>query len=307
MTEIRYDGQVVLVTGAGRGIGREYALAFAARGAHVVVNNVDDRADGADGAGPAQDVADEITAAGGTAVADTHSVFDAPDAVVGTALDTYGRLDAVVNNAGISHGGMFDQIPAEMFRRMLDIHLDGTVHVTRAAWPHLKASGGRVVNTSSNSVFGITGTTHYITAKGGVLGFTKSLAMDGRADGVKVNAVMPIAYTRMTAGIPDPVFRAFLEKHFTADKIAPFVVWLASRDVPVTGEIFSVGGGRAARVVLGVAAGARADTPEAYAAQAEQLLGMDEIVFPRDATREVLVAARALGLDPEELSGAWQQ
>ncbi|WTW98150.1 SDR family oxidoreductase [Streptomycetaceae bacterium NBC_01309] len=303
MTQIRFDGQAVLVTGAGRGLGREHALAFAARGAKVVVNDVAD----AEGASPADAVVAEITAAGGEAVADTHSVADEPDGVVGAALDAYGRLDVLVNNAGISHGGMFDQIPVEMFDKMLAVHLVGTVNVTRAAWSHLKATRGRVVNTTSNSIFGITGTSHYITAKGGVLGLTKSLAMDGRGDGIRVNAIMPVAYTRMTAGIPDAVFRGFLEKNFTPDKVAPFVVWLGSEDVPVSGEIFSVGGGRAARIVLGVAPGALADTPEAYAAQAGRLLDLDGVVFPADATREVLHAAAALGLAEEELEGAWKQ
>ncbi|MCF2525943.1 SDR family NAD(P)-dependent oxidoreductase [Yinghuangia soli] len=303
MAEIRFDGQAVLVTGAGRGLGREHALALAARGAQVVVNDVAD----ATGASPADDVVAEITAAGGTAVADTHSVVDEADALVGTALDAFGRLDALVNNAGISHGGMFDQIPAEMFDKMLAIHLAGTVHVTRAAWPHLKTTRGRIVNTSSNSLFGILGTSHYITAKGGVLGLTKSLAMDGRADGIRVNAIMPVAFTRMTAAIPDPVFRGFLEKHFTADKVAPFVVWLAGADVPVSGEVFSVGGGRAARVVLGVAGDAVADTPEAYGEQVERLMDLSDVAFPSDATREVLLAVSGLGLSVDELAGAWKQ
>ncbi|MDI2130000.1 SDR family NAD(P)-dependent oxidoreductase [Yinghuangia seranimata] len=302
---IRLDGQVALVTGAGRGLGREHALALAARGAQVVVNDLPD----ADGTDHAAALVAEIVKNGGTATADTHSVADEADAVVATAIDTYGRLDVLVNNAGISHGGMFDQIPVEVFDRMLDVHLHGTVAVTRAAWPHLRATGGRVVNTTSNSVFGITGTSHYITAKGGVLGLTKSLAMDGRVDGIRVNAIMPVAYTRMTAGIPDEVFRAFLEEHFTSDKVAPFVVWLAAPDVPVTGEIFSVGGGRAARVVLGVNGGVLSDTPEGYGAQVDRLLDLEGTVFPADATREVLHAAAGLGLfeDGNPLAGAWKQ
>lgn len=302
MSEIRFDGQVALVTGAGRGLGREHALLLAARGAKVVVNDVRDAA----GVSPADEVVAAIVAAGGEAVADTHSVAEEADAVVGAAVDAFGGLDVLVNNAGISHGGMFDQIPVEMFDRMIDIHLLATVKVTRAAWPHLRERGGRIVNTTSNSLFGITGTTHYITAKGGVLGLTKSLAMDGRSAGIKVNAIMPCAYTRMTANIPDEAFRGFLEKHFTADKVAPFVVWLASAGVPVSGEIFSVGGGRAARVVLGVAGDAVGATPEAYAERVDELMDMGAVEFPRDATAEVRLAARGLGLG-EGLDGAWEQ
>jgi NAD(P)-dependent dehydrogenase (short-subunit alcohol dehydrogenase family) len=304
MTEIRLDGQVAVVTGAGRGLGREHALALAARGAKVVVNDIGGV--GGTGGNPADDVVAEIAGLGGEAVADHHPVDTAAAAVIATAVDTYGRLDVLVNNAGISHGGMFDKLTPEQFDRMLDVHLRGTIAVLRAAWPHLAATSGRVVNTSSNSTFGVVGTSHYITAKAGVFGLTRALALDGRAHGIKVNAIMPIAYTRMTAAIPDETFRSFLEENFTADKVAPFVVWLASEDVPVSGEVFSVGGGHAARVVYGVTLGANAATPEGYAEQVGALLDREGYVVPRDATEEVLLASRRLGLG-DGIAGAWKQ
>ncbi|MGR6999442.1 SDR family oxidoreductase [Yinghuangia aomiensis] len=204
---------------------------------------------------------------------------------------------------------MFDQIPVEMFDR-IDRHPPaghGEGDTCRVA-----ASAGAGWADRQHDVellFGITGTTHYITAKGGVLGLTKSLAMDGRSAGIKVNAIMPCAYTRMTANIPDEAFRGFLEKHFTADKVAPFVVWLASAGVPVSGKVFSVGGGRAAAGrAAGVAGDAVGATPGGGRGAGRRADGHGGGGVPAGTPRAEACGWRARGLGlGEGLDGAWEQ
>lgn len=231
-------GDVVAVTGAGSGLGRAYARLLGAEGARVVVNDVDGRAEA---------VVEEIRAAGGEAVADVSDVAVHGAGVVATAVDAFGRLDGVVNNAGISGGGPFAE--AE-FDRMLDVHLGGTIAVSRAAWPVMAArGGGRIVNTSSASIFGMPGTSPYITAKAAIFGLTRALGSEGRTAGISVNAVMPTALTPMTSGADD--LAPLLEGVYPPESAAPFVVALLSREVPVTGETFTVGGCAASRVVLG--------------------------------------------------------
>lgn len=187
----RFDGEVVVVTGAGNGLGRAYSLLLASEGARVVVNDV---------AGAAAVVA-EIEAAGGEALADHSDVRSGTSVAV--ALDAFGRLDAVVNNAGIGGGGSFTDIAPDDFQQMLDVHLGGTLAVCRAAWPVLRdGAGGRIVNTTSASVFGIVGTSAYVTAKAAIFGLTRALAAEGRRLGIRVNAVMPTAFSQMTARSP---------------------------------------------------------------------------------------------------------
>lgn len=229
-------GDVVAVTGAGSGLGRAYALLLAAEGARVVVNDLH----GAD------EVAAAIRAAGGQAVADTSDVASAGGGVVDAATQAFGRLDAVINNAGVAGGGAFPDVE---FDRLLDVHLGGTVAVCKAAWPVLaQGGGGRIVNTSSASIFGMPGTASYVTAKAAIFGLTRALGSEGRRAGIKVNAVMPTALTPMTAVSEDLVP---LLDVYPPEAAAPFVVALASAAVPVSGETFTVGGGSAARVVLG--------------------------------------------------------
>jgi NAD(P)-dependent dehydrogenase (short-subunit alcohol dehydrogenase family) len=297
------DGNVIVVTGAGGGIGREHALLFAREGAQVVVNDYGGDSKGNAGTSEAADkVVAEINSAGGTAVADAHDVALDGAAVVQTAVDAFGGLHAVVNNAGIAGGGNLDEIPAESYQRMLDIHLGGTLAVTRAAWPILRQQGyGRIVNTSSASVFGLPHTSAYITAKAALFGLTRALAKEGARHDIKVNAIMPAAYSRLTAQSPE--FAALMEERFPPSHVAPFVGALLSRDAPVTGETFVVGGGRAARVVLATVPGHIGDgTIDGWLAGFDEVMASDELLVPADANDEVVIECRQLGID---LSKFW--
>jgi len=299
VSELRFDGKVAVVTGGGRGLGRTHARLLAERGCRVLVNDPGVTTAGSQsGERPADEVAREITEAGGEAVADHHSVVGEADAIVAHASDEWGRIDVVVNNAGISGGGPFVTIPKEHFDLMLATHLGGTIDVTRAAWPHLVAAGnGRVVNTSSPAMFGGAGTSHYITAKAALFGLNRALAREGAPLGIHSNAIMPTAYTRLTAQIPEDDFRSFLVDFYPPEAVSPFVVWLAHADTDVNGEAFSVGGGRAARVFLGEAAGAIADepTPEAWAAKRDELLTIGEYGVPATMGDEVRFQAKHFG------------
>ena len=182
MAELRFDGKAAIVTGGGRGLGRAYARLLAARGCQVLVNDPGVATHGvATEETAADDAAEEIRSDGGIAVADRNSVIgDGAAVIVEHALDEFGRLDIVVNNAGISGGGAFDEMPADDFDLLVDTHYGGAVRVSRAAWPHLKASGaGRIVNMSSASVFGTPFTSPYVSSKAGIFGLTRALAAEG--------------------------------------------------------------------------------------------------------------------------------
>jgi NAD(P)-dependent dehydrogenase (short-subunit alcohol dehydrogenase family) len=298
----RFDGQIAIVTGAGGGIGRAHALLLAAEGAAVVVNDYGGDTSGTAGSRErAESVAAEIEAAGGVAVADGSDVALAPEAIVQRALDAFGGLHVVVNNAGISGGGTLDVVPAASFDRMLAVHLGGTVGVSRAAWPLLRDQGyGRIVNTSSGSVFGLYGASPYITAKAAVFGFTRALAHDGLSLDIKVNAIMPVADSRLNT--PAPVIGPFTREYFPTAGISPFVGALASRDVPCTGETFVVGAGRAARVVLATVPGlAGAATVDECLARFDEALASESLFVPQDAMDELRYESLQLGIDPPEL------
>src|SRR3954452_14427677 len=307
MAELRFDGTAAIVTGAGRGLGRAYARLLAERGCQVLVNDPGVTTRGAPEAeGTAAQVAEEITAAGGLAVADRNSVVDAADVIVEHALDEFGRLDAVINNAGISGGGAFDEMPADEFDLLRDTHFGGAVRVSRAAWPHLKHVGaGRIVNMSSASVFGTPFTSPYVSSKAGIFGLTRALAAEGRYSGINVNSVMPAAFTRMTAQLPDDDgFRTFLETYFPPDKVAPFVVYLAHESTIISGETFSVGADRAARVFLAECPGVHGDTPESFASQTDALLAIEGWEIPSDMMDEVRYQTDHLG---DEIQAAYRR
>jgi NAD(P)-dependent dehydrogenase (short-subunit alcohol dehydrogenase family) len=240
--------RVAVVTGAGRGIGRAHALALAADGACVVVNDLGVEADGTrPAARPADDVVGEIVAAGGRAVASHADVADEEGAasIVATALDTWGRLDAVVNNAGILRSGLLLRTTPDAWRAVLEVHLIGTMLVTRAAARHWReeSKAGRdvdaaVVNTSSTAgLFGFVGEPAYSAAKAGVVGFTLTMAAELSRYGVRVNAVAPAAATRLTAWAGD-------DPSMAPELVSPVVVWLASpRSAGITGRVVEAGGG----------------------------------------------------------------
>ncbi|MGH9035158.1 MAG: SDR family NAD(P)-dependent oxidoreductase, partial [Acidimicrobiia bacterium] len=202
MAEIGFEGKGAIVTGAGGGLGREHALLLASRGAQLVINDLGGAVDGTGAStGPAQKVVEEIEAAGGVAVADTNSVAskEGGEAMVQTALDAFGRVDIVINNAGILRDKSFSNMTDELWDPVLDVHLRGAMCVTRAAWPHLREQNyGRVVCTSSAAgIFGNFGQTNYGAAKMGLVGFTRALAQEGAKHNIKANAIAPVAKTRM--------------------------------------------------------------------------------------------------------------
>ena len=300
----RFDGQVVVVTGAGGGIGRAHALLFASEGAQVVVNDYGGDSHGHAGTSEmAEEVVAEITKAGGTAVADGHDVATNGAQVIATAVEAFGGVHVVVNNAGIAGGGTFDEIPIEDYERMVAIHLGGTVKVTRAAWPIMKAQGyGRVVNTSSASVFGLPGTYPYITAKAALFGLTRAQSHDGKPNDIKVNAIMPSAYSRLTAQSED--FAKVMLAGFPAERVSPFVAALCSREVPVTGETFVVGGGRAARVVLATVPGMTDITDiDDVLARFDEAMDSEHLEVPPNAFVQVLYECAQIGLDLTSLEG----
>jgi NAD(P)-dependent dehydrogenase (short-subunit alcohol dehydrogenase family) len=279
---LRFDGLVAVITGAGRGMGREHALLLAARGCRVVVNDPGVRSTGsASDADPAAEVVDTIVRAGGTAIGDHRSVVDGAEAIVRGAVDEFGRLDILINNAGTFTGGYFSDTPAAVWDGDVDVHYGGTVAMCRAAWPHLVRGGrGRIVNTSSSGMFGGSHLTSYGSAKAAIFGFTRSLALEARAYGIGVNAIMPTAWTRMTERIEDPSILKVLQTHFQPEHVSPLVAWLAHPLTMVTGEIFRTSGSSASRVATATTASVRAseDTPEAWAELESQLLTADGLV-----------------------------
>jgi NAD(P)-dependent dehydrogenase (short-subunit alcohol dehydrogenase family) len=266
MTELRFDDRVAIVTGAGGGLGREYALLLASRGARVLVNDYggDTRGRGRSD-DPAVSVAKEIEARGGIAAANAESVSESEGgaAIVQDAIDRWGHVDIVVHNAGIGGGiGAFEDLKDKHIQAVIGTHLLGAFNVLRPAWRVMKARGyGRVVNTSSATALGVDGSFDYPAAKAGLIGLSRCLAADGKQHGIKVNAIMPLAYTRMAAGVRNKAIRVWMEGTFPPRKVAALVAYLCHEDVPVTGDIFSVGGGRAARVTTNVYPGFKEDEP----------------------------------------------
>jgi NAD(P)-dependent dehydrogenase (short-subunit alcohol dehydrogenase family) len=256
MADLGYDGKVAIITGAGGGLGREHALLLASRGAQVVVNDLGGSVSGEGGGseGPAQTTAKEIEDLGGVAVADTNSVAtpEGGEAIVQTAIDAFGRVDIVINNAGILRDKTFHNMTADLLDPVLDVHLKGAFFVTRPAWIKMREQNyGRVLSTSSNSgILGNFGQSNYGAAKMGLVGFTRVLAAEGARHNIKVNAIAPVARTRMTEDLLGPL----------ADKldpalVSPIAAWLVHADCPVTGEVYTAAGGRIARFFIGLTEG----------------------------------------------------
>ena len=267
---LRFDQQVAVITGAGGGLGKQYALLLAARGARVVVNDLGGSVTGNGSNGElASATAEEIRQQGGQAVADSHSVTSPEGgmAIIDTALRAWGRVDIVINNAGIVRDAPFEEMTPERFEPLVDVHLKGAFHVTRPAWKVMREQRyGRIVNTcSAAGILGAEGMSNYGAAKTGLIGFTRVLAAEGAGHDIKVNAIAPIAYTRMLAhsvdtaekpddasaqAVLDDLVGQYLQKLDPA-LVAPVVAFLAHPDCPVSGEIYTVGAGHVARFFIG--------------------------------------------------------
>jgi NAD(P)-dependent dehydrogenase (short-subunit alcohol dehydrogenase family) len=250
MPELRFDGRVAVITGGGRGLGRAHALLLGSRGAKVVVNDpgASMKGEGLD-EGPAEEVVREIKSAGGEAVASTASVAtpEGGAAIVKTALDNYGRLDILIHNAGITGGALLHEMAQEEFDRLLDVHLRGAFHVVRPALPHMyKNHYGRVVLTSSiNGIYGNYRQAHYSAAKAGLIGLGNVIALEGAAEGVKCNVIIPAALTRMAEGKDTSAFPPM-----TPEMVAPVVAWLCHESCSITAELLIALAGRVARAYV---------------------------------------------------------
>lgn len=258
MQEFRFEGRTAIVTGAGGNpsLGRAHALLLASRGANVVVNDIGHPdAPGYGEPASAETVAQEIRALGGAAIADTHSVATASgaDAVVRTAIDAFGRVDILINNAGISIAAPFDAMTAEDTQRHVDVNLMGSLWMCRSAWPHMQNQGyGRIVNTGSGAFAGMWALVAYATSKGGIFSLTRSLAVEGAAFGIKANTLLPGGYTRMLLAQQEPTspMYEYAEKNLPAESVSPLVGFLSHEQCPVSGECFDAMGGMVRRVYL---------------------------------------------------------
>ncbi|MHA4852903.1 SDR family NAD(P)-dependent oxidoreductase [Rhodococcus sp. MSC1_016] len=296
MSSLHFDERVAIVTGAGNGLGRSHALELARRGARVVVNDLGGSLHG-DGqsTGAAQAVVDEITALGGTAVANRDSVAteEGGRAIVRTALEEFGRLDVLVNNAGILRDRAFHKMDGPMIDAVIDVHLKGTLFVTQPAFRAMREAGyGRIVNTSSASgLFGNFGQANYGAAKAGIAGLTRVLALEGAAYGITANAIAPIAATRMTAGLLGD-----LAARVTPEGVSPVVAFLAHEDCPVSGAVYSVAGGRVAKVFVGETSGAVLEelTAEAVRDQLSEIEDQSTYHEPTSLDMATAIIARAL-------------
>jgi NAD(P)-dependent dehydrogenase (short-subunit alcohol dehydrogenase family) len=298
MTNVRFDGRVAIITGAGGGLGRSHAIELARRGAQVLVNDLGGTLDGSGSSVSAADrVVEEITASGGVAVAnhDTVATVEGGEAIVNAALSAFGRIDVVVNNAGILRDKAFHKMDGPMIDAVIDVHLKGAFYVSQPAFRLMREQGyGRIVNTTSASgLFGNFGQANYGAAKAGLAGLNRVLALEGAGHGIKVNAIAPIAATRMTADILGE-----LAARVSPDTVSPLVAYLAHEDCAVSGHVYSVAGGRIARMFVaeteGVVLGE--NTAEAIAEHLSLIdgTGADRFQEPSSLDDETTIIAKAL-------------
>ncbi|MCG8588992.1 MAG: SDR family oxidoreductase [Proteobacteria bacterium] len=299
MSEIRFDNRVAIVTGAGGGLGREHALLLASRGAKVVVNDLGGAADGTgSGSSAADAVVKEINEAGGTAVANYDSVAtpEGGEGVVQTAIDNFGQVDIVINNAGILRDRSFVKLTPPELEIVLDVHLKGGFYVSQPAFRHMKEKNyGRLIFTASAAgIFGNFGQTNYGAAKMGLCGLSHVLAVEGAKYNIKSNVIAPIAKTRLTENLLGPAADAL-----DPACVAPLVAYLCSEQCEATHEIYSVGGGRFARIFVGLAPGwtkGKAAVPaiEEIAANFDQIRNPEGYTIPNSIADEMKVIFEAL-------------
>ena len=255
MTEARFDGRVAVITGSGRGLGRAYAELLASKGAKIVVNDPGSSIKGdAIIEDPAQEVVDAIKAAGGEAVVNRDSVAtpEGGKAIIETAMDTWGRIDVLIHNAGNVRYGALDEISFEDFKAVIDVHFMGAFNVVRPAFPLMKAAGyGRVVLTSSiGGVYGNAGVVNYGMSKSGMIGLSNIIGIEGADHGIKSNLILPGAVTRMAESVDTSQFPPM-----GPELVAPMVGWLVHESCSVSGEIYAAVGGRMGRVYVAEAEG----------------------------------------------------
>jgi NAD(P)-dependent dehydrogenase (short-subunit alcohol dehydrogenase family) len=307
---IDFTGQVAIVTGAGRGLGRLYAIELARRGAAVVVNDLGGsmHGDGAD-TSIADAVVEEIERAGGVAAA-SHDSVDSPEggeAIVRTAIDRFGRLDAVVSNAGIFNSVAFEDLSPADWRRMLSVHLDGGFYLSQPAYREMKAAGyGRFVFiSSSGGMFGQPMEAHYAAAKAGLVGLANVIAIEGAQHGILANTVLPFGFSRMvteTVGDPKALEETGFLKIIQPELVVPIVAFLASRACEFTHQNYSACAGRFARVFVGLGEGwlAEADsnpTADDVAAHLAEVSATEPFTVPGSIFEEVFAVCERLGVN----------
>jgi len=302
MQNISLLGQVAIITGAGGGLGRSYALALADAGAAVLINDTGGALDGkGEARNAAQAVADEIIARGGRATANTDSVATPAggEAIVAQAISDFGRLDIVVNNAGILRDRSIGKIDWDDFQSVHDVHLRGSAHISQPAFRHMRENGyGRFVFIGSNAgTFGNFGQAAYGSAKGAIMSLSGIFAIEGERHGILSNVVCPVARTRMTDSMLDDALE------LDPDQVSPLVVYLASRESAVTHQVFSAGGGRFSRVFTGLTegwfAGGRPTAVSAIADHIDDILDTEQYSIPGSAADEITeLIARIEGSAP---------
>jgi NAD(P)-dependent dehydrogenase (short-subunit alcohol dehydrogenase family) len=299
MSEIRFDGRVAVITGAGGGLGKTYALELARRGAKVVVNDLGGKADGTGkSTSMADQTVDEIKAAGGSAVANYDSVStpEGGEGIIKSAVDNFGKVDIVINNAGILRDKTFAKLTPEELNAVLDVHLKGAFYVSQPAFRFMKDNGfGRFIFTSSAAgIFGNFGQTNYGAAKMGLIGLMHVLSVEGKKYDIKCNAIAPTARTRMTENLLGP-----LAELLDPEYVTPIVIYLASEQCEQTHEIYSCGGGRFARIFVGLTPGWTAArgakvSAEDIAANLERIRSDTGYTIPNDIGDELKIIMRDL-------------
>jgi NAD(P)-dependent dehydrogenase (short-subunit alcohol dehydrogenase family) len=291
------DGRVVIVTGAGNGIGKAHAVALAEHGARVVVNDLGGAVDGSGTGGAADEVVALIRSFGGTATASTHSVatVEGGAGLVAQAIQEFGRVDAVIHNAGILRDRSFAKMSDEDVTAVFDVHLGGAFNVLRPAWPHLVAQGyGRIVLTSSSSgLLGNFGQSSYGAAKAGLIGLMNVLSLEGARHGILVNALSPTAATRMTEGLLGDLADRFAPEH-----VAAVATYLASEQCELNRHILTVGGGRVGRIFLGVTpgwySGVDPTTPTGILDAIDEICAVDDFIVPEGGSDEIALIQKVL-------------